>query len=268
MTAIQESTDFSGRYGPVDTSALTRLIDVHQTPILHGVDTRRLTSSRAVGAYLGFAKEKLVLATQGGPLAADAILILARLEAAESKASQVNEAVAGHSRMHASELALMYRRAAVEIAPDNPQAAADLGRTLLTRSLPVDAKRYLQQSVQQAPTRQSVEDLLRAASLAGDFVVVDQCEKTLVARQLPSELPVTFLPPDQFARTHQRYSGETQSNIARQSSPNVRVASRPSDTRATFKGRSSHYRGTPSTDSRIVDPTMPSPTNIPTSLAG
>lgn len=262
FTAIRESADFAGRYGPVDTQAIERLIEVHQTPALKNVATSNLTSPRAVEAYLDFAKSCLVNATQGGPLAAEAAMILADLETMVT--GGVFETPADHSSLHSSELALMYRRAAVEITPDNADASADLGRTLLKRSIPDAAKHYLLGSVQAHPTRQRVESLLEAAALSGDFVLVDQCEKQLASTPLPSELPIMMMSPQDFARTNHSLSnsmvvhpnGPTSSpgiaspGIA--SPPQYQISTRPT-------GHAPMHRPAPAAAGQIVDPTLPSP---------
>ena len=255
FVAIRESTDFAGRYGPVDTGAIERLIEVHKTPVLKQVATEHITSSRAVEAYLQFAKTRLVEATQGGPLAAEAAMILSDIESliAEGAVEPPTET----SRLHASALALTYRRAAVEIAPDNADAAAKLGRTLLRRSIPSAAKDLLLQSVQADPTRQRVESLLEAAALSGDFVLVDQCEKQLAAAQLRSELPIKVMSPQAFARTTQPMPNSVASDTVSGSStsPQYRVGSRPAHSKSPSNpGTSQGSRG-----DRIVDPTLPDP---------
>jgi hypothetical protein len=271
LNAIHESADFSGRYGPVDPAAIGRLIEVHQTPVLKGVATTHLTSARAVEAYLQFAQDRLVNATAGGPLAAEATMILADLESLASSTSRTIDSPAEHSPLHSAELALMYRRAAVAIAPDSADATAELGRTLLKRSLPAAAKELLLQSVQAAPTRQRMESLLEAAAKSGDFVLVDQCERQLAMQQLPSELPVKIMSPQEFARTGQtipppalastftpqsnRSLGVPQSQFGpeAQAVPQYRVGSRPANQNLT------NDRLVPSAAEagQIVDPRLP-----------
>ena len=257
--AIRESLDFAGRYGPVDTGAIERLIDVHQTPALKNVSTARLTSSRAIEAYLMFAKSRIVEATGGGPLAAEAAMILADVETLVSNGAV--EALANQSSLHSAELALMYRRAAVEIAPENADAAAKLGRTLLKRSIPSAAKEMLLQSVRIAPTRQRMEALLEAAAKSGDFLLVDQCEHQLASASLPSELPVRLMSAQDFARTHQAQSNQFRmaKNQAKpnnvQVPPHSVVPQQPAYRIGAVQG------GSPAATGQIVDPTLP--TNPP-----
>ncbi|WP_144059409.1 hypothetical protein [Rhodopirellula sp. SWK7] len=262
FVAIRESMDFSGRYGPVDTAAIGRLIEVHQTPVLKGVGTTHLTSARAVDAYLQFAQARLVNATSGGPLAAEATMILADLETLAANTGRSIDSPPEFSALHSSELALTYRRAAVEIAPQNADASADLGRTLLKRSIPNAAKELLLQSVRVAPTRQRVESLLEAAAKSGDFVLVDQCEKQLASQQLPSELPVRMMSPQEFARTGQNVPPAMASSVAatgvatNQGPPaqQYRVATRPTNT--TGRGMRPSVNP-PAQVGQIVDPTLP-----------
>ncbi|WP_250932094.1 hypothetical protein [Aporhodopirellula aestuarii] len=263
FVAIRESMDFSGRYGPVDTAAIGRLIDVHQTPVLKGVATTHLTSARAVDAYLQFAQRRLVNATSGGPLAAEAAMILADLESIAANAGRSIDSLPEFSPLHSAELGLTYRRAAVEIAPENAAAAADLGRTLLKRSIPNAAKELLLQSVRVAPTRQRVESLLEAAAKSGDFVLVDQCEKQLATQQLPSELPVQMMSPQAFARTGQMLPNTTMpSSVASTSVPmnqatpsqQYRVATRPAY--GNIPGNRQPM-SSPGYGNQIVDPTLP-----------
>ena len=256
FTAIREAGDFAGRYGPVGSDAIGRLIEVHQTPVLKRTATSGLTPPRVIEAYLGFARQRLVDAAQGGPLAAEAVLILADLQSDSlslQHATQTDEA----SRLYAGELGLMYRRAAVEIAPDNPQTTAQLGRTLLKRSMPVAARDMLLDSVRQKPTRQNTENLMKAASLAGDFVTVDACEKMLRHTELPSELPYQFLAPQTFAATS---TAVPPAKSFAPATPTQRIATAPYP-QARPRGLSS----------QIVDPTLPtgsrsaSPHGLPTS---
>lgn len=276
ITAIQESTDFTGRYGPVDQAALNRLVEVHQTPALHGVDTSSLTAERAIEAYLNYARQRWVEATIGGPLAAEATMILADLESATLTPQSNSNLTESRSRLHASELALMYRRAAVEIGPDNPQATAELGRNLLSRSMPAIAKELLLLSVKQKPTRQSVEDLMRAASQSGDDQLAAECQQQLASANLPSELPVQVMSPAQFAKTHQQFAAPsqqaaqpnftqpnfTQPNVATRQTPShayPQTATRPMPRNSIDQGQLivPAQNGRP-TQSRIVDPSMPS----------
>lgn len=294
ITAIRESTDFTGRYGPVDHAALHRLVEVHQTPALHGVNTSTLTAERAIEAYLNYARQRWVESTIGGPLAAEATMILANLESATLTPQSNSDLTESRSRLHASELALMYRRAAVEIGPDNPQATAELGRNLLNRSMPAIAKELLLLSVQQKPTRQSVEDLMRAANESGDDQLAAECQQQLASTGLPSELPVQVMSPSQFAETHQQFAASSQHAIQQYSAPQTsaqpyqtqlyqaqRNHSRPSvatrqmpsrgypQTASRPMQRSSFHQGQlivpaqngRTTQSQIVDPSMP---NAPT----
>ncbi|MFG0266476.1 MAG: tetratricopeptide repeat protein [Rhodopirellula sp. JB055] len=270
ITAIRESTDFTGRYGPVDQAALNRLVEVHKTPALHGVNTSALTAERAIEAYLNYARQRWVEATMDGPLAAEATMILADLESATLTPQANSDVTEARSRLHASELALMYRRAAVEIGPDNPQATAELGRNLLRRSMPAIAKELLLLSVQQKPTRQSVEDLMRAASQSGDTQLAAECQQQLASTNLPSELPVQVLSPSQFAKTNQQFATVNHtpnpatsgpSNVrANQSAPPayLQTASRPNSRDSIGQGHlivpAQNGRAM---QSRIVDPSMP-----------
>lgn len=251
--AIRESTDFSGRYGPVDTAAIERLIEVHQTAVLKGIDSSALTSARAVEAYLNFALDRLVNATEGGPLAAEATMILADLESLAASTHRTIDSPAEHSPLHAAELALMYRRASVAIQPNNAAASAELGRTLLRRSIPGAAKDLLLQSVRVAPTRQRVESLLEAAAKSGDFVLVDQCEKQLALTTLPSELPVTVMTPQDFARTGQTVPPPMPAGSAGTMSPQYRVGSRPTQPRGGGRALPGLQPGA----GEIVDPSLP-----------
>lgn len=221
-TAIAESADFNGRFGAVDPATLSRLIEVHETEVLYGVDTKTLTPARAVEAYLDWAQQQLVAAIGGGPLATEATMILAELQASGDGLLAGTEASPRQAASHAAELALMYRRAAFQIDPHHPGAAAALGRTLLARSLPEMAKPYLQRSVAAAATRQNVESLLRAAELTHDERLVQKCRQELQQAELPSELPVERLSPQQFAATHWRMTDQ-----ARLIEPYPSVSKRP-----------------------------------------
>lgn len=264
FTAIRESMDFAGRYGPVDTAAIDRLIEVHQTPVLKSISTSHLTAARAVEAYLAFAQSRLVEATRGGPLAAEAAMILADLESLIGNGTV--EMPTEKSSLHSAELALMYRRAAVEIAPENPDAAAELGRTLLKRSIPGAAKTYLLSSVQVRPTRQRVEALMQAAAMSGDFVLVNRCEQELATVSLPSELPIQVISPQEFARTGQTFAGNASFPTSGQAVyqiganyPDANAVSTP-DRSLPTTGQLLDRPSAPPTPNHIVDPTLPSST--------
>ncbi|MEM1227397.1 MAG: hypothetical protein AAGJ40_16985 [Planctomycetota bacterium] len=227
--AIRESSEFTGHFGRVDAAAMDRLIQVHQTEVLRHVDTSMLTPPHAIEAYLCLAQEKLVAAARGGPLAAEAMIILADVEALNANFTFENaDGLLAQSALHASELSLMYRRAAVAIDPANTQAVSKLGKTLLKRSMPGVAKPYLAAAVAASPTRQNVEALQQAAILLGDLKVATQCESQLTNGTLPSELPVTVLRPHQFASTHQ--GGSSRSPVpppTRLNGPSATVATKP-----------------------------------------
>lgn len=258
MTAIDESADFTGRFGEVNRAAIERFVLVHRTHVLRNVDVSGLTPPRAVEAYLADAQEKLVAAVGGGPVAAEAVMILADIEASADRLSNGGDVKPRQASLHAAELSLMYRRAAIQIDPTNARAAAALGNTLLQRSIPEAAVHYLTISVREEPTRQNVQSLRQAALMAGNVALARQCDAGLSDGRLHSDSPVPILSPAQFAATHQTFPAGQTLPIT----PSARVAT---GNRVSSSARAPSAAGSPaiprSTDagnSPVVDPSASS----------
>ncbi len=193
LNAIRESEDFAGRFGPVNNAALKRMVAVHETDALQGVDLSKLAPLRATELYLAQARKDLVIASGGSREASDALVMLGKVE----------QKIAGDSDAHAAAVALTLHRAAVEVAPDNATALQELGSSLLNQGLIESAIKMLKQSVTVRPTPRAYHQLLDASLRIDDIEGAKSCVEALAKLKQESVIPVNQMAPEQFAKTHQ-----------------------------------------------------------------
>ena len=78
LMAIREADDFVGRYGLVDSAAIARMVQSHETKTLKGFNTSHLTGIIAADVYLDSSRQQLSTLATADPLAAHAIGLLAK----------------------------------------------------------------------------------------------------------------------------------------------------------------------------------------------
>ena len=228
LTAVREAGDFADRFGRVDAAAVSRLVAVHQTPSAARLDTSRLTPGGAITTYLAVARGRLVFATGGGPLAAEAVSILADLSSRQHRLTTQGDAQSAAAGRLAADVSLMYRRAAADIDPASAAVLGRLGRSLVEHSLAAAAVPVLRRSVAMQPLRENVAALAKATRITGDHATSEQLHQALASEPLPTGRPLTVMTPQQFAATGpRRPSTATATATAGQPDPAIRTASRP-----------------------------------------
>ena len=190
--AIRESKDFCGEFGTVDTSALQRMVTVHETVALKDQDLSDFTAFEATEVYLNYAKEQLVLATGGVREGSQALLLLGKVEFQ----------IAEPGDAHATSVAVTVQRAAVEADQFYAVGYRVLGTSLLRLGLVEEAADCLIASLRIEPTRMAYESLLEVSRRLGDVDTARVCMKALQDPRMDEGSLVKSLTPEQFATTY------------------------------------------------------------------
>lgn len=190
--AIRESQDFCGEFGTVDTSALQRMVTVHETVALKDQDLSDFTAFEATEVYLDYAKEQFVLATGGVREGSQALLLL----------GEVEFEIAEPGDAHATSVAVAVQRAAVEADPRYAVGYRVLGASLLRLGLVEEAADCLIASLQIQPTRMAYESLLEVSRRLGDVDTARVCVQALQDPRMEEGSLVKSLTPEQFATTY------------------------------------------------------------------
>ncbi len=141
-TALREVTDFTGRFGTVQAETIARMTQSHETPVLRNCRAELLNGPRAVEIYLDYAREQLAAVAMANPIATNACVVLAKVEAAAKPEDSFQAAVA-----------ICLLRAALQARPDDAYVANELGYQLLQQSLLDEAEWVLQHSFQLQPSK-------------------------------------------------------------------------------------------------------------------
>jgi hypothetical protein len=190
--AIRESRDFCGAFGTIDSSALRRMVVVHETTALKDLDLRPISALEATEAYLDVAREQLVLATGGVREGSQALILLGEIEFQIAKPSDT----------HSTSVAVVVQRAAVEADPYYAVGYVVLGTTLMNIGIVEEASNCLITSLQIEPTRMGYERLLDASRRLGDFGTAKICLKALADPRMEPGNLVYSLSPQEFAMSH------------------------------------------------------------------
>jgi hypothetical protein len=190
--AIRESKDFCGEFGYIDTSALERMVNVHETSVLKQQDLTRISALQATNSYLEHARSQLVLAAGGVRAASEALTLLGQIELQ----------VAGTSSTHATSVAVAFQRAAIEADPTLAVGYQVLGTTLASLGLNAEAASYLITGLRMSPTRAGYERLLEVARRTGDADTSRICVQSLEDPRMEDTNLVMNLTPQQFAATY------------------------------------------------------------------
>ncbi len=191
--AIEEAQDFLGRYGPVDTVALKRFIEAHETQALKKVDVSQLTGHLAADTYFEEARRLLLMSTGGGPLVAQALTLIA--DSHLQQGTEVDQAIA-----------LTCLRAAVGSNSGDGKVANQLGYELLRVGRLDEAEQALRYSLAAAPTPAAWQNLAELYRQHGDLEQARMC--AVQATQAPGETTrvaqVVEVSPEQFAQISPR----------------------------------------------------------------
>lgn len=192
LDAIREAEDFCGRFGPVDSRAIQRMVTVHETTVLKEADLGSMSAIEATEAYLQVAHDNLVMSAARSRDASIALVLL----------GQIETQVAKNSNTHSAAVAVMLQQSAIEIDGQNWMAFQSLGHTFLQQGLALQASDALQESIRLYPTRSSYRSLQLAARQQGDVETARLCSLALNSETLPNEFPIRQLSPRDFAATH------------------------------------------------------------------
>ena len=190
--AIRESKDFGSLTSSVDWRTIQRMVASHETSVLKDHDLTELSSMEATEAYLELAREKLVAAGGRSSLAAEALILLGKIE----------QQLTSRAEVHSGAVSLTYQGAATLVSPRSAGAHREFGHTLLQQGLVKQSIRSLKQSVAIAPTRAAYQSLLEASRRDGDYDLARHCLAAIDDPRLLHRNAVKPLAPRQFAATY------------------------------------------------------------------
>ncbi|QEG40355.1 tetratricopeptide repeat protein [Roseimaritima ulvae] len=157
-TALRESEDFAGRFGPVGPEAIARMAASHQTTILKDCDTSQLNGSRATDIYLDYARSQLAEVADSNPIAIEALVVLSQVERQSESPGTLRDA-----------MVISLLRAAIQAGPHDPVVANELGFQLLQQGLLEEAQWALEHSFRLHPTRSAGVNLAETLRQRGDL---------------------------------------------------------------------------------------------------
>lgn len=215
LAAVQEASDFLGRFGVVDAVAMQRLVDSHSTRVLKRCDLTQVTPLRAADVYYEFARGRFVDAAAGWAPASRALIIVAKTEPLTSDV--------GDSNLSAAQVCCL--RSAIACDPENATAANDLGHELLALGMFDEARWALEHSYAKQPSTAALQNLAELHRVTGNTELAQACVTNLAAlqSQQPRVAQVVQLTPSQFAQmSPQVMSGvDGQSAAAASQQPNA-----------------------------------------------
>ncbi len=206
LQALRESEDFSlAQRISTDPNMLKRLIDSHETRLLQGIDTARVSPLVAAQHYRQYAEQLLVSASQGHPWASEIFYALGRTYQAQADANHN-----GSETMRWK--AITFYRAAVAVSPRNAIAANQLGYVLLQLDRAGDARQALLVSLNSQGSSAALENLAEASRRLGDAATqrwaIEQHAAFVQQHPAQSAEPmVTELDPHTFIRISPRNIG-------------------------------------------------------------
>ena len=188
--SLREAGDFLGRYGVVDRTSLERMVEAHQTLALKNVDLSRVTANIAADTYFDLARQKLMEATGGGLLAANALSIIADSRLMIESSNRIDRATS-----------ITCLRAALGGYPQSYQLANQLGYELLVDGRLAESEQLLKHALTISPSRSTWQNLAELHRRRGELSDSQACLANSVASPEPLS-PITEvyeLSPQQFA---------------------------------------------------------------------
>ncbi len=192
ITAIREAGDLVGRYGHAGPEELQRMVQSHQTPVLHDCRFDTLTPFAAADVYLDYAREALTRAAAGRRETATILLWLSRIELAHGEC---------HGAL-AESVSLTCLRAAVGVDPNHPLVSNELGYRAMRLGLLEEAQWALERSLELQPNEPALRNLIETHRLAGRTATAQTLIAMLpsVSGTAPSHGPqIVQVEPSQFA---------------------------------------------------------------------
>ena len=194
MTALRECADF-GRFGDLDSSAISRLVNSHQTPVLKGYNLSNVPRSQAQRAYYDFAEKHLINALKPIPNASRALVLLAKTEPFAFRDAKETTAK--------NQACLL--RAALACDLRNWEARNALAGVLIKFGLLDESRRLLEANYAMNPAPETLQLLAVANRKIGNHQAALEYENRFAAEQSRGKKGVVVnLSPHQFAQ----YSGQ------------------------------------------------------------
>ena len=203
LKAVKEAADLVPRRGRLDTDvALDVAVAAHRTPVLKGRSLDKVSSLTALQAYYDFAHQRLAESCGSEPAASKALLGLGKLYMAQ--------ALPDGSADDAT--AMLMFNAALDVAPNNADAANELGVLYARYGQMQEARDALLQSVRARPTSAAWRNLAKVHEHLGEVELarLANSEHDLVLAQGPPQTTldtprVSWVSPEMFmGRPEQR----------------------------------------------------------------
>jgi len=199
MAAIREEADFQKILGGRQGSGVQAVVDTHSTEALKNRPIESTSPEMAAMHYRWYARYQLVMASDGHPWAAD--LLYAYGKTLE-KDAELNPSRANMFRNQA----VVFYQAATQIAPNQSEAASQLGYALIHLDRMDDAYNALAASIQTKPNANAWNNLAEVFRRTGkvaeaEYAVQQATAMSSQVSQHSSENPeITEVDPAVFAK--------------------------------------------------------------------
>jgi len=199
MAAIREEADFQKILGGRQGSGVQAAVDTHSTEALKNRPLESTSPEMAAMHYRWYARYQLVIASDGHPWAAD--LLYAYGKTLE-KDAELNPSRANMFRNQS----VVFYQAATQVAPNQSDAASQLGYALIHLDRMDDAYNALAASIQTKPNANAWNNLAevfrRTGKVAEAEYAVQQATamSSEVSRHSPENPEITEVDPATFAK--------------------------------------------------------------------
>jgi len=199
MAAIREEADFQKILGGRQVSGVQAAVDTHSTDALKNRPLESTSPEMAAMHYRWYARYQLVIASDGHPWAAD--LLYAYGKTLE-KDAELNPSRANMFRNQA----VVFYQAATQVAPNQSEAASQLGYALIHLDRMEDAYHALAASIQTKPNANAWHNLAEVFRRTGKVAEAEYAvqQATALSSQGPQHSPenpeITEVDPAVFAK--------------------------------------------------------------------
>lgn len=197
--ALQEANTFSTSQSvATEKNLLQWQVESHLTPILKGKNMLGVSPGEAVQHYHLFAERSIIEAASGHPWASDIFYLIGRIYQAQAESREPQDRSSLFSK------AVVFYKAAVAISQNNSLAANQLAFIYLQLDKPLDARRYLELSIQAQPSLEAYQNLYETSQRIGDtrtmqwaFERAGELQRNL--SQNAGNNAIQFVEPNKFA---------------------------------------------------------------------
>ncbi len=215
-TAIRESRDFAGKYGPLDSSAIQRIVISHTTGVLKNRSLHNVSAIDATDRYLNEARVRLAQLSKYSVEAAQTLDLMAAIHLGRNDPKRMP-----------SQTALCLRRAALQGQPGNGSLAGQLGMHLAAVGLDNEAQWALEHAYSIEPAPEVAQTLNVVTNRAGD-----RAEAIRMIAQMQSRLPAGYEPNRGPVPTVVQLSPQEFAAISRPQMPTEAVDTTPTQARS------------------------------------